>query len=116
MHDTSPEGELIFKCNFCKMPWEDHRPMVEGHRGSLICGPCLSIAFTELVHLDSGYSPLKGETCVLCLETDRDGLHWQSPIDDSAIACRRCIKQSAGVLHKDPDIDWKKPADPRSDG
>tara|TARA_R110002073_G_scaffold118918_1_gene258250 strand:+ start:86284 stop:86631 length:348 start_codon:yes stop_codon:yes gene_type:complete len=112
MHDTDDNNELLFKCDFCKMPWADTRPMVEGHRGSLICGQCLSIAYTELIHLDSGYAPAKGEACVLCLETDRKDLHWQSPIDDASIACKRCIKQSAGVLKKDPDNGWTRPADP----
>lgn len=113
MNETNDQGELVFKCNFCMMVWDEHRQMVEGHRGSLICSQCLSIAFTELVHLDYGYTPAKTETCVLCLEADRDGLHWQSPIDESVIACRRCVKQSAGVLHKDPDTPWKKPPDPK---
>ena len=116
MQDTNALGELVFKCDFCTMPWDENRQMVEGHRGSLICSQCLSIAFTELVHLDSGYTPAKDETCILCLESERDGLHWRSPLDEATIACRRCVKQSAGVLHKDPDIAWKKPADPRTDG
>jgi len=114
MHVTDAEGNIEFKCDFCTMPWSDNRQMVEGHRGSIVCSQCLSIAFTEIVHLDSGYSPNKGETCKLCLESDRDGLHWQSPVEVDVIACRRCIKQSAGVLHKDPDIPWKKPADPHA--
>jgi len=116
MHDENADGELVFRCDFCTMPWDENRQMVEGHRGSLICSQCLSIAFTELVHLDSGYSPTRTESCILCLESDRDGLHWQSPVEPTVIACRRCVKQSAGVLHKDPDIAWKKPADPKTSG
>jgi len=112
MHETNSEDELVFKCDFCKMAWDENRQMVEGHRGSLICSQCLSIAYTELVHLDSGYTPARDEACILCLENGREGLHWQSPIDESVIVCRRCVKQSAGVLHKDPDIPWKKPSDP----
>jgi len=115
MQDTNEQGELVFKCDFCTMVWDEHRQMVEGHRGSLICSQCLSIAFTELVHLDSGYTPARTETCVLCLESERDGLHWRSPVDESVIACRRCVKQSSGVLHKDADTPWKKPADPKID-
>ncbi len=114
MHDTDQDGQLVFKCDFCKMGWDENRQMVEGHRGSLICSQCLSIAFTELVYLDSGYTPAKAEVCILCLEAERDGLHWQSPIDETVLACRRCVKQSAGVLHKDPDIPWKKPSDPKA--
>lgn len=116
MNEVGDDGNLIFRCDFCKTAWDMQRPMVEGHRGSLICGNCLSIAYMELVHLDTGITPPREQACALCLENGRDGLHWVSPVDDSVIVCRRCIKQSAGVLHKDPDSPWKKPPDPRSDG
>ncbi len=116
MNQTLPDGQIIFRCDFCTMTWDEDRPMVEGHRGALICSQCLSIAFMELVYLDSGYTPGPRETCRLCLETQREGLHWQSPVDGSVIACKRCVKQSAGVLHKDPDNAWKKPANPRNGG
>lgn len=112
MNETDADGNLVFRCDFCKSAWEAHRPMVEGHRGALICGNCLSIAYTELVHLDTGIRPDREKACALCLENGRDGLHWVSPVDESVIVCRRCIKQSAGVLHKDDDIGWRKPADP----
>jgi len=115
MHETNDQGEMLFRCDFCRTRWSDGRPMVEGHRGALICGSCLSIAYTELVHLRSGYAPDRKEACKLCLENGRDELHWASPVEESVIACRRCVKQSAGVLHKDPDSAWKKPPDP-SDG
>ncbi len=112
MQDRDGEGNLVFRCDFCGSAWDERRPMVEGHRGSLICASCLSIAYTELVHLDSGYAPDRKQVCVLCLENGRDELHWASPLDETVLACRRCVKQSAGVLHKDPDSPWKKPADP----
>lgn len=112
MNETNADGNLVFKCDFCHSPWDDQRPMVEGHRGALICGNCLSIAYTEIVHLDTGVTPAREQACVLCLENGRDGLHWVSPMDEKVIACRRCIKQSAGVLHKDDDINWRKPPDP----
>ncbi len=88
--------------------------MVEGHRGSLICGQCLLIGYTEVVHLKSGNPVETDEVCILCLESDRPGLHWRSPMRDEAIACMRCIKQSAGVLHKDPDFAWTKPNAPEN--
>ena len=49
---------------------------------------------------------------MLCLEEGRADPHWESPTQDGVLACRRCVKQSAGVLHKDKDIDWTKPPDP----
>lgn len=82
--------------------------MVEGHQGSLVCGPCLTIAYAELVLHHAGTRPPPGVACRLCLE-EREGLHWQSPMHDDAFACLRCVKQSAGVLTKDPDAGWRKP-------
>lgn len=112
MHQVNTQGVTEFICDFCRQPWADERPMVEGHRGSLICANCLSIAYTEVVHLNLG-SPVDPEnTCMLCLENGRDDPHWRSPAFDEAIACRRCLKQSAGVLHKDPDYVWQKPSNP----
>jgi hypothetical protein len=112
MHDTKADGTDIFVCDFCAQPWREDRPMVEGHRGSLICANCLSIAYTELVHLGASSAVGADETCVLCLETGRADPHWRSPAREESVACRRCIKQSAGVLHKDKDTPWTKPLDP----
>lgn len=104
-------------CDYCQQSWTDDRPMVEGHQGACICGKCLSIAFRE-VALEGITSAPADFKCLMCLEAgeDRRALKrgeepgWQSPMYPDAIICRRCIKQSAGVLHKDPDIDWRKPA------
>jgi hypothetical protein len=112
MHDPNASGNASFLCDFCHQPWSDDRAMVEGHRGSLICANCLSIAYTEIIHLKLGSAVSPDEKCVLCLEHGRDDPHWRSPMYDEAIACRRCLKQSAGVLHKDADINWSKPLDP----
>ncbi|MBL4810251.1 MAG: hypothetical protein JKY43_09395 [Phycisphaerales bacterium] len=115
MQNKDADGNLIFVCDFCHQPWSDDRPMVEGHRGSIICSNCLSIAYTQVVHQKLG-SPVNTEdTCLLCLEHGRDDPHWRSPMFDDAIACRRCLKQSAGVLHKDADYAWQKPRDPSED-
>lgn len=115
MQHTDKDGNLTFLCDFCHQPWDDDRPMVEGHRGSLICANCLSIAYTEMVHLKLG-SPVESDTpCLLCLEHGRDDPHWRSPVVEDAIACKRCLKQSAGVLQKDPDYNWQKPRDPSKD-
>lgn len=113
MHDPSAEGPEFFKCDFCGTSWSEDRPMVEGHRGSLICGACLTIAWVELFHHTLSDTPRSDEACVLCLESARPEPHWRSPATD-ALACRRCVKQSAGVLHKDRDTDWSKPQEPAS--
>lgn len=103
-----------FLCDFCGQPWSDDRPLVEGHQGACICGHCLTIAFTELAITKIGEPAQPGEKCCLCLEEGRDDPHWRSPVfdgegEDAKVACRRCIKQAAGALHKDRDIEWSKP-------
>lgn len=96
-------------CDFCHQEWTLDRAMVEGHRGACICGNCLMVAWMELI--ERGISDPVGaeEMCVLCREMKADDPHWRSPAYDEALACARCVKRSAGVLHKDPDIAWTKP-------
>lgn len=96
-----------FLCDFCRRAWDGTFPMIEGHQGSLICGRCLTVAYTEAVLNDTGSTP-EGAKCTLCLE-HREEPAWQSPTHEEAVACRRCLKQGAGRLHKDPDWDWTKP-------
>ncbi|MEZ6241922.1 MAG: ClpX C4-type zinc finger protein [Phycisphaerales bacterium] len=95
-------------CDFCRKPWTMQRPMVEGHRGSCVCGDCLTIAYMEVVIHKASDPPKEGENCIMCLEV-RDEAHWRSPAFEEALICKRCIKQAAGVLHKDRDIGWTKP-------
>jgi hypothetical protein len=96
-----------FICDFCLAAWDGSFPMVEGHRGSLICGRCLSVAYTDMV---LGDAPEQGpeQTCVMCLEAKAEGM-WQSPLREEAHVCRTCVNRSAGRLHKDPDWTWRKP-------
>lgn len=82
--------------------------MVEGHRGALICGSCLSVAYAQVVVAEAGQKPPGEVVCTLCLEA-RDQAHWQSPARDDAWACERCLRQSGQVLEKDPDSGWKRP-------
>lgn len=103
-----------FLCDFCEQPWTETRHMVEGHRGSCVCSHCLTVAYAETVLADLSDEPTPGESCALCLEQDRPDPHWRSPVTGK-LACKRCVKQSAGILHKDRDIDWSKPTDHAND-
>ncbi len=95
-----------FLCDFCHKAWEDRRPMVEGHRGSLICSDCLKVAYAEVLMGKSGVS---GAACRLCLE-ERKELCWSSPRDESVCACARCIRQASTALAQDPDSGWSTPS------
>ena len=98
-------------CDFCHRAWSEDQPFIEGHRGACICGRCLTVAYSEIETNQSGVRPEADPDaggCRMCLE-HRDELHWQSPVDPEAFICRRCTKQSAGVLHKSPDYAWTKP-------
>lgn len=97
-----------FLCDFCGKAWDGAFPLVEGHQGSLICGSCLTVAYTETVHMEMNGAPA-GYKCTMCLE-ERDQRAWQSPVREEGVVCLRCIKQSATRLDKDPDWDWNKPA------
>ena len=101
-----------FLCDFCAQQWSADRPFVEGHRGSCICGKCLTLAFADIAVYFVSDPPRDGELCTLCLEAKPDTPHWRSPLNDDKIACKVCVKRAAGVLLKDPDTDWTKPAAP----
>lgn len=107
MHDLDAQGNQFFKCDFCASAWEESRPMVEGHRGSLICAECLSMAYAEVILLRAGTPHADITACTLCL-MHREDDHWKSPLSDAA-ACAWCITKSADILEKDPDAGWKRP-------
>ena len=48
-------------CDFCRAEWVETLPMVEGHKGSTICGGCLSEAYLALVQ---GQAPGEAITSV----------------------------------------------------
>jgi hypothetical protein len=110
MHNPQAQGNQYFICDFCASHFDDDRPMVEGHKGALICAPCLTIAYDHVVNKGLG-TELAKAFCTLCLE-HRDQPQWQSPTRPQANACLRCIKQAASVLAADPDFNWSKPAPP----
>jgi len=94
-------------CDFCRAEWVDALPMVEGHKGSTICGGCLTEAYLAL--MSRGEDAVeRGYTCVMCLEQRPDPA-WRSPAHAEAVICKRCINQSAGVLSKDKESGWTRP-------
>jgi hypothetical protein len=110
-----------FVCDFCGQHWAEDRPMMEGHKGSLICGRCLAVAWRAVAVENAGVVVPEHIACALCL-LNKSGDYWQSPLrvavvgdavdtspEPGACACRWCIEKSAGMLEKDPSSGWKRP-------
>ncbi len=120
MHKPDTDADSVrmedVLCDFCQRHWTVDQPMIEGHQGSCMCGRCLTIAYTEVVLNDVDCSP-EAFKCPMCLEdhADREALSrageagWQSPVDERAVICRRCIELAAKTLEKNRDFDWKRP-------
>jgi hypothetical protein len=105
-HNAQPED---FLCDYCGNRWATDRPMVEGHRGSLICGRCLTLAYLEIIVRSAGQNPPPGETCTMCLQ-EKVEPHWRTPArEPGPIICRWCIEKSARMLEKDRDTEWSRP-------
>ena len=94
-------------CDFCHTPWGGQQAMIEGHQGSVICGKCLTVAFTFLC-LESHEEPFAGTKCNMCLE-DREEPLWESPLYEGAWICRRCARMAATSLDRSKDFEWEKP-------
>jgi hypothetical protein len=113
MHRPGADPENVqmsdILCDFCRREWTEEMALVEGHRGSVICGDCLTAAYRALVLQAQGVSP-EGYQCTMCLEHRTDP-GWRNPAHPEANICARCCRQSAGVLVKDPDLNWRKPTE-----
>lgn len=94
-------------CDYCHKPWTHDVPAIEGHQGSIICGPCLTVGYAEVVLRAAGSAP-SGYTCTMCLEQRPDHA-WASPLFPQAVACERCLKLAANTIERDKDWNWKRP-------
>lgn len=103
-------------CDLCHEEWREDVPLIEGHQGSCICGPCLTQAWSDLINNKRGAA--EGDyLCPMCRERNEDRAAigranepgWQSPKGDHAVICTRCIGLAATALEKDPESSWSKP-------
>jgi ClpX C4-type zinc finger len=104
------DGFIIISCDFCGTDWDEVKPMIEGHHGSIVCLTCFERAF-------AGASPGPDKfSCTMCLrDLPADTPRWRHPerpasANPVAAICEDCIDQAAGAFHKDPDVPWSKPA------
>lgn len=95
-------------CDYCHNPWTHDTPAIEGHRGAIICGPCLTAAYADVV-IRARPTAHPGYTCTMCLEQRQDH-GWASPRFPQANVCARCIDLAVTTLEKDSDWHWKRPA------
>lgn len=105
---------IIIACDFCGEDWDQIKPMIEGHQGSVICLECVKRSLAD--------GTREGERfhCTLCLrdlppETKRWRFADAPPTaNPAAAACASCLKQAAVAFDRDPDVDWKMPPAPGS--
>ena len=103
-------NSIVISCDFCGTDWDQVLPMIEGHRGSILCLACLKIAIDEIkVHQNTF-------CCALCI---RENLPENLPrwrpdpyperANQKALLCEDCLRQAVEKFHRDPDVDWGKP-------
>jgi hypothetical protein len=103
------DGGIVISCDYCGTDWDEQLPMIEGHRGSVLCLECLKCALDNARPADDTID------CALCLSASPAGTkHWRHPdpkpsdgLNPDAILCWDCIRLAAKGYHKDPDIDFR---------
>ena len=101
---------IVISCDFCGTDWDEVKPMVEGHRGAVLCLTCLMHAVEQIeVPETSNADSATGKfTCPLCRRENipADVPRWSHPNHGDTIACEDCIRQADGTFGKDPDVDY----------
>jgi len=87
--------------------------MIEGHRGHLICGKCLAVAYQQIVLDEAPPIPRLADepdeiVCTMCLER-REQPAWRNEAFPESVVCLRCLKQGATTLEKDKETAWRRP-------
>ncbi|GAB4195694.1 MAG: hypothetical protein Kow00105_09940 [Phycisphaeraceae bacterium] len=108
MQRTEPDG-IVISCDFCGTDWDEVIPMIEGHRGSVLCLSCLKSALDQATQTESPFE------CTLCLSGKPAGTRsWRHPdptpsagLNPNARICWDCVRLAAKGFHKDPDVDFR---------
>lgn len=108
MQRETPEG-IVISCDFCGVDWDEVKPMLEGHKGSVMCLDCLRRALDEAGPAEEPF------TCTLGLtEHDAGKLCWRHPapepspgLNADAVAAWQHIRLAAKTFQKDKDIDFR---------
>lgn len=107
MQRHTPDG-VILACDFCGTDWDMIQPMIEGHRGSILCLPCLARAIDQAGEWSEGFS------CTMCRREFEAGEKAYRPTaaveqaNPQAIVCWDCVRQADRAFASDPDTDWQR--------
>ena len=114
MQRNDADGMVIISCDFCGDDWDEVKPMIEGHHGSVLCLRCVERAISDIAQNDTAFH------CTLCLQEHDADVRCYKPqrkqgeslppgANVDAMLCISCLNQAAGAFSKDPDTDWKRP-------
>jgi len=102
------DGYIVIACDFTGTEWDEQVPMIEGHRGAVICLDALRRAIDQAAEADAPFM------CTMCRREREAGKKmWRHPdppetaTPDAAI-CWPCIRQADKAFGKDPDTDWQQ--------
>ncbi len=100
MQTYLPEGVLI-QCDACHATWDQVLPMIEGHRGSVLCLECLKQARSQPLATGEPFM------CVLCQKESLPATLGRYRSASTGVAvCADCLEQAANTFSRDPDVDW----------
>ena len=108
---SKSEIAIVLSCDFCGTDWDNESAMVEGHRGSILCLPCIEKARVEVEDQEND-GLFK---CTLC-QQEKEGSTIQSwrhtsatvspGLNAEAQMCEDCLQQAVRVMKKDKSVDW----------
>lgn len=113
------DGMVVIACDFTGIEWDEEVPMIEGHRGSVICLDALALAVTGVVEATEAVLGAFGEKgsgleCTMCTRPVETGQKiWRHPdppqdANPAAVICWDCIQQADRAFAKDPDTSWER--------
>lgn len=111
MQRTEPDG-IVISCDFTGIDWDEEIPMIEGHRGSIIC-------LDALVKAVDGASEVTEEVeCTMCRRKKQPPERMWQPTEShenanpAAAICWDCIQQADRSFSRDPDTEWERKIPP----
>mgnify|MGYP006299636091 CR=1 FL=1 len=99
------DGYIVIACDFTGTEWDEQIPMIEGHRGAVICLDALKLAIEQASEAEEPF------TCTLCRREREAGKKmWRHPeppdgANPDAVVCWPCINMADRAFGEEPDTD-----------